>query len=303
MIKFLEFYTKAFGFWVILFAILAYFFPQWFIPLRPGMDWFFALTMFGMGVVLEPKDFKKTLNSPLLLLLGTVAQYTIMPILGFSLAKLFRLSSELALGVILTGCAPGAMSSNVISYLAKADVAYSVCLTTLSTLISPIATPGLTYLLARFILKIDFWKMFFNILWMVVIPIFVGLGVKNIFREKIQPFIKIFPAFSVTFIVFICSLVVALNQKYLILLTPIIVLVVILHNLLGYLLGYGVGNLFKLNLSRKRTLSIEIGMQNAGLGVVLALKHFGERSAIPAGVFVILSVFTASLLASYWQRK
>jgi len=303
MIKFLEFYTKAFGFWVILFAILAYFFPQWFIPLRPGMDWFFALTMFGMGVVLEPKDFKKTLNSPLLLLLGTVAQYTIMPILGFSLAKLFRLSSELALGVILTGCAPGAMSSNVISYLAKADVAYSVCLTTLSTLISPIATPGLTYLLARFILKIDFWKMFFNILWMVVIPIFVGLGVKNIFRERIQPFIKIFPAFSVTFIVFICSLVVALNQKYLILLTPIIVLVVILHNLLGYLLGYGVGNLFKLNLSRKRTLSIEIGMQNAGLGVVLALKHFGERSAIPAGVFVILSVFTASLLASYWQRK
>ncbi|MCM8763582.1 MAG: bile acid:sodium symporter family protein [Candidatus Omnitrophica bacterium] len=299
----LDLYTKLFGFWVILFAGLAYFFPQFFIPLRPGMDWFFALTMFGMGVVLEPKDFKNTLNSPKILLLGTVAQYSIMPLLGFSLAKLFNLPPELALGIILTGSAPGAMSSNVISYLAKADVAYSVCLTTVSTLLSPLATPGLTYLLARFILKINFWRMFLNIFLMVVLPLFVGFGIKSILKGKIKSFIKIFPAISVTFIVFICSLVVALNQRYLMLLTALIVLVVLLHNLLGYFLGYGVGKFFRLNISRRRTLSIEIGMQNAGLGVVLALKHFGEKSALPAGVFVILSVFTASLLASYWHKN
>ncbi|MCM8766135.1 MAG: bile acid:sodium symporter family protein, partial [Candidatus Omnitrophica bacterium] len=299
----LETYTKLFGLWVVLFALLAYLFPQYFIPLKPGMDWFFALTMFGMGIVLEPEDFKKTLKQPGILFLGTLAQYSIMPLLGFSLATFFHLSPALALGVILTGSAPGAMSSNVISYLAHADVAYSVCLTTFSTLLSPLATPGLTYLLARFILRIDFGKMFLNILLMVVIPLFIGFVIKNLLKERIKPFIKIFPAFSVTFIVFICSLVVALNQRYLMLISVLILYIVLLHNLLGYLLGYGVGKIFKLNLPRRRTLSIEIGMQNAGLGVVLALRHFGERSALPAAVFVILSVFTSSLLVSYWQRK
>ncbi|MCM8778365.1 MAG: bile acid:sodium symporter family protein [Candidatus Omnitrophica bacterium] len=303
MSRILDLYTKLFGFWVILFAILAYFFPQYFIPLKPGMDWFFTLTMFGMGMVLEPKDFKNTFKFPGIILLGMVAQYTIMPFLGFSLTKIFHLPSQIALGVILTGCAPGAMSSNIISYLAHADVAYSVCLTALSTLISPFATPSLTYLLAQFILKIDFWKMFFNILLMVVIPLFVGFGMKNILKERINPFIKIFPAISVTFIIFICSLVVALNQRYINSLTYLIVLTVLLHNILGYFLGYAVGKVSKLSLPRRRTLSIEVGMQNAGLGVVLAIKHFGERSALPAAVFVILSVFTASLLASYWQRK
>lgn len=302
MHRFLEIYTKLFGFWVILLAIFAYFFPEFFIPLKPVMDWFFALTMFGMGVILEPKNFKDTLKTPNILLLGTIVQYSIMPLLGFSLVKIFHLPQEIALGVILTGSAPGAMSSNIISYLAGADVAYSICLTAISTLFSPFATPGLTYILARFILKIDFWKMFFNILFMVVVPLFIGFGIKNILKERIKLFIKIFPAISVTFIIFICSLVVALNQKYLILLSSLIVIVVLLHNLLGYFLGYEVGKLFKLSIPRRRTLSIEVGMQNAGLGVVLALKHFGEKSALPAAVFVILSVFTSSLLASYWQK-
>lgn len=303
MSRILDFYTKAFGLWVVIFAILAYFFPQYFIPLKAGMDWFFALTMFGMGVVLEPKDFKDTMRQPKILFLGTAAQYTIMPLLGFSLAKIFHLPPELALGVILTGCAPGAMSSNVISYLAKTDVAYSVCLTNISTLLSPIATPGLTYFLAHYLLKVDFWKMFFNIVFVVVLPLFIGFGIKNILKEKIQPFIKVFPAISVTFIVFICSLVVALNRKYMLALTGIIVLTILLHNILGYFLGYGVASLFKLNRLRRRTLSIEVGMQNAGLGVVLALKHFGEKTALPAAVFVIVSVVTASFLAEYWQRK
>ncbi|MGE4358146.1 MAG: bile acid:sodium symporter family protein, partial [Candidatus Omnitrophota bacterium] len=257
--RFLEFYTRLFGLWVILFAVVAYFFPQYFIPLRPGMDWFFALTMFGIGVVLETKDFKNILKSPGAILLGVLTQYTVMPLLGFGLVKIFKLPPEIALGIILTACAPGAMSSNVISYLAKADVAYSVCLTTVSTLISPIATPGLTYLLASFILKVDFWKMFFNIIFMVVLPLFIGFGIKNILKKRIQPFIKIFPAISVTFIVFICSLVVALNQKFLLLITALIILVVLLHNLSGYFLGYGVGKVFGLNIPRRRTLSIEIG--------------------------------------------
>jgi BASS family bile acid:Na+ symporter len=143
--------------------------------------------------------------------------------------------------------------------------------------------------------------MFFGILKMVVIPLSIGILIKIKFRKKLEPFISIFPAISVTFIVFICSLVAALNKNYLSQMSLFILLIVLFHNLNGYSFGYGVGKLFKLNLKRKRTLSIEIGMQNAGLGVVLALKYFSEKAALPAALFVIVSVITSALLAKHWR--
>lgn len=303
MKKVLAFYTRFFGLWVLLGFLVAYLYPQYFIPLRPFMEWFFAFTMFGIGVVLNLEELKAILTAPGIIILGVVAQYTIMPLLGFSLAHIFNLNRDFALGLVLTGSAPGAMSSNVISYLARADVAYSVSLTTVSTFLSPILTPALTYLLAHFYFKISFWTMFFGILKMVVIPLAIGILIKIKFRKKLEPFITIFPAISVTFIVFICSLVSALNKNYLSQMSLFIFLVVILLNVGGYSAGYCFGKFWHFNIKRRRTISIEIGMQNAGLGTVLALKYFSERAALPAALFVIVSVVTSALLARYWNRS
>jgi len=267
------------------------------------MDWFFALTMFGIGAVLKTEDFIAIVRKPVLVLIGTCAQFTIMPLGAFILAKSLRLPPEIAVGLILTGAAPGAMASNVMSYIAKADVAYSVSLTTVSTLLCPLLTPGLTYLLAGSILKVDFYAMVLSVIKMVIAPLFVGFGLRHCFKEKIQSLSPIFPAVSVTFIIFICSLVIALNKNYLSKVTVLLLFAAAALNIFGMFAGYAVASAFSMNKKRKRTLAIEIGMQNAGLGTVLALKHFTEKTAILPAIFVFICIITASIAAEYWQKS
>jgi BASS family bile acid:Na+ symporter len=259
--------------------------------------------MFGIGVVLEVEDFKQILKRPVIVLIGSVSQFSIMPLGAFALAKLFNLPPEIAVGFILTGSAPGAMASNVMSYIAKADVAYSVSLTTVSTLLCPLLTPGLTFLLAGSTLEVPFLDMMFNVLKMVIVPLFIGFGVRHCFRGKIDKVLPVFPAISVTFIIFICSLVIALNKANLGKVTGLVLAAGIILNIFGMLAGYSVGSVFRMDIRRRRTLAIEIGMQNAGLGTVLALKHFGEKAAIPAAIFVFICIITASAMAALWQRK
>jgi bile acid:Na+ symporter, BASS family len=195
------------------------------------------------------------------------------------------------------------MASNVMSYIAKADTAYSVSLTTVSTLLCPVLTPGLTYLLAQGTkLDVPFWGMVADVMVMVVIPLFVGFGVRHLLKEKLERILPVFPALSATFIIFICSLVIALNRDRLGHLTGMILVAVVVLNAYGMAAGYGVGRLFRMTIPRRRTLAIEIGMQNAGLGTVLALVHFGEEATIPAAVFVFVCIISASALASFWQR-
>jgi len=301
--KVLDFYTKYFAFWVIAFGLAAYFLPGPFVAMKTGMNWFFALTMFGIGVVLQVEDFKRIAQRPIIVLVGSAAQFSIMPLGAFALARLFGLPPEIAVGLILTGSAPGAMASNVMSYIAKADTAYSVSLTTVSTLLCPILTPGLTFLLARSKLEVPFWEMVISVVKMVIVPLFVGFGVRHYFKEKIEKILPVFPAISVTFIIFICSLVIALNKENLAGVTGIVLTAAIILNIYGMLAGYGVGSAFRMNLARRRTLAIEIGMQNAGLGTVLALKHFGEQAAMPAAIFVFICIITASAMAALWQRR
>ena len=210
--KILSFYTKYFAIWVVTFGVVAYFSPGPFVALKSYMKCFFALTMFGIGAVLEVGDFKRIAQRPTIILIGSAAQFTIMPLGAFVLAKLFHLPPEIAVGLILTGSAPGAMASNVMCYIAKADTAYSVSLTTLSTLLCPLLTPGLTFILARSKLEVPFLDMVVDVLQMVVVPLFVGFGVRHYLKEKIEKFLPVFPAISVTFIIFICSLVIALNK-------------------------------------------------------------------------------------------
>jgi len=301
--RILNFYTKYFAAWVVLFGVVAYFVPGPFVSMKAGMDWFFALTMFGIGAVLQVEDFKRILRKPVIVLIGCCTQFSVMPLGAFALAKLFNFPPEVAVGLILTGAAPGAMASNVISYIAKADVAYSVSLTTVSTLLCPLLTPGLTFLLAGLVFEVDFWAMVASVIKMVILPLLVGFGIRHYFREKVERVSKIFPAISATFIIFICSLVIALNKDYLIMLTAPILAADVILNVYGMLAGYGVGWVFRMQRNQRRTLSIEIGMQNAGLGTVLALKHFGEKAAIPAAIFVFVCIITASIMAELWQRS
>jgi len=301
--KILSFYTKYFAVWVILFGVAAYVWPGPFVALKNYMSWFFALTMFGIGAVLQVEDFKRIVRKPSVVFIGSAAQFSIMPLGAFLLAKIFRVPPEIAVGLILTGSAPGAMASNVMSYIARADTAYSVSLTTVSTLLCPLLMPGLTFLLARSKLEVPFVKMMMSVVMMVIVPLFIGFGVRHYLREKIEKILPVFPAISVTFIIFICSLVIALNKSYLAQVTGIILAAGIVLNIYGMLAGYGVGSVFRMNIARRRTLAIEIGMQNAGLGTVLALKHFGERAAMPAAIFVFICIMTASLMAARWQRS
>ena len=301
--KILTLYTKYFVIWVISFGFVAYFFPKPFRALGSGMDWFFALTMFGIGAVLQIEDFKRIAAKPIIVLIGSCAQFTFMPFGAFALTKLFNLPPEVAVGLILTGSAPGAMASNVMSYIAKADTAYSVSLTTVSTLLCPILTPGLTFVLARSRLEVPFWQMVLSVIKMVIVPLFIGFGVRHYFKEKIEKVLVIFPAISVTFIIFICSVVIAMNKSHLGQVTWLILAAVVILNIYGMLAGYGVGTAFRMQTARRRTLAIEIGMQNAGLGTVLALKHFGEKAALPAAAFVFICIITASVMAEIWQRQ
>lgn len=301
--KICDFFTRLLPVWVVLAGIIGYFFPNSFVFFKDKTEWLFMFTMLGIGAVLNIKDFEPVFKKPQLVILGTLAQFAIMPALGYIVAKSLRLPPELALGVILVGAVPGAMASNVISYLAKADVAYSIALTSCSTFLSPVLTPAFTYIFGRTFIEIRFWPMFFSIIKMVILPLLIGLGLKHYFRERGERIIKVFPAISTLFIAFICGLVVALNRDYLLNISLIIFVAVFLHNLFGLVLGYGAGVLYRFDKKRRRTLSIEVGMQNAGLGAVLALKHFTSQTAIPNALFATWCVITASILAEIWRER
>ncbi|MEW5949692.1 MAG: bile acid:sodium symporter family protein [Thermodesulfobacteriota bacterium] len=301
MNRILNIFNRLFVLWIILAGIAAFYFPAIFIPLKKHMELFFAITMFGIGMVLKPVDFVNIFKNIKVVAIGTAAQFTIMPLSAFFVARFFSLSKEFSLGLILTGSAPGAMASNVLSYLAGADVAYSVSLTTVSTLLAPVLTPFLTLLLAHTILEIPFWDMLVSVFNMVIIPLFLGITVKSIFSDNVEHLSKVFPAISTTFIAFICALVIALNKEYLMKVNTWIFMAAILLNLLGLFLGYMTGKTFGFDILKKRALSIEVGMQNAGLGSVLALKHFNEKVALPAVVFVFICIFSASFLVQIWS--
>ena len=324
--KILSFYTRYFAIWVVVFGVVAYVWPAAFIELEKamawvfavsvervlpqvlrlekGMNWFFALTMFGIGAVLETEDFKRVVRKPVIILIGSAAQFTIMPLGAYLLTKVFALETEIAVGLILTGSAPGAMASNVMSYIAKADTAYSISLTTASTLLCPLLTPGLTYLLADLAgLNVSVLGMVLTTMKLIVIPVFLGFAVRNYFKERIEKILAIFPAVSVTCIIFICAVVIAENKNELGSATALLFAAVVVLNIYGTIAGYGVGSVFRMERRRRRTLAIEIGMQNAGLGTILARDHISPQAALPAAMFVFICIIIASLLAEIWQRR
>lgn len=301
--KFCGIFSKFLVLWVFLAVITGYFLPGTLTPLKDWSDWLFAVTMFGIGMVLSPEDFKSIISSPRKVLLGTLAQFAIMPLLAFVIARTMKLPDQIALGLIVAGAVPDAMAAGVISYLAGANVALSVSLTTSTTLISPAFTPTLTYIFGRVFIPVHFWPIFLSIVKMVILPLILGLMVKARFGKNIKRIINLFPAMSALFIAFICGLVVALNRDSLLAIGPSVFIAVFLLNLFGLILGYGAGRLFGFATDECRTLSIGVGMQNAGLGAVIAIKHFSAEAALPNVLFATWCIVTASILARYWSKK
>ncbi|MFA5146472.1 MAG: bile acid:sodium symporter family protein [Candidatus Omnitrophota bacterium] len=297
------YFTRYLVVWVVLSVAMAYLFPQAFTPLKPFMEWFFACTMFGIGALLSMKDFEPIFKRPRYLLLGILAQFTIMPAAAFVIARVLDLPPALAFGLILAGAVPDAMAAGVMSYIAEADVALSVALTTGTTLISPVVTPMLTYLFAREYIPVQFWPMMQSIMLMVIIPLFAGLIVRHRFPGHIEKMRPVFPAFSTLFIAFICGLVVALNRGSLERITGIAFAAVALLNFSGLFLGYWAGVLFRFDKRQCRTLAIGVGMQNAGLGAVLAIKYASPEAAIPNALFATWCIISAAILAGIWSRS
>ena len=289
--------------WVVALGVLGYLYPPPLVWFKPWLEWMFFGTMLGIGCAMNFSDFRPLRQRPHLVLLGILVQFIVMPGCGFLIAKALRLPPDLFLGMILVGVVPGAMASNVIAYLAKTDVAYSIALTSTATLLSPVLTPALTYHYAGTVIHIDYVAMLLSILKIVILPLLLGFGLKHFFQRQIERVHDVFPALSALCIAIICGMVVALNQSRIASLSLIVFAAIFIHNLLGYAGGYLGGMLLRFDLRRRRTLSIEVGMQNAGLGAVLALTHFSSETAIVPALFATWCVITASLLARYWGRQ
>ena len=287
-------------------AIIAYLYPPSFLIFADTFLWFFAATMLALGVVLEPAELKRTLEHPHRVLLGVLTQYTVMPLLGFAVATLSGLPPELALGFVIVGAAPGAMASNVIVYLAGGALAFSIAMTTVATFLSPLLTPMLVQWLGGAFLPVAFWPLFITIIWTVLVPLLLGMGLRRILGPYLPYAVAIGPAIAAVAIVVICSYAVAANQPRIATVGPSVFGYVVLVNVLGYAAGWSLAKLFRFDYRHRLALSIEIGMQNAGLGVALALAHFGPETALPGALFAAWCVLTAagaSTLLRWWRSR
>lgn len=301
-----RFIAKHMGVLVLLAAVLALLWPATFSVLKPSMiSYLLGVVMFGMGLTLNARDLKVVFVRPKDILLGCAAQFTVMPLLAWALTKAFALDEALALGVILVGCCPGGTSSNVITYLSKGDLPLSVGMTAVSTLLAPIMTPLLVLLLAGKSIDVNVAGMFLSILWVVILPIALGLLVKKIWPGVTGWAADYLPALSSLAIATIVLTVVSANATNLLAGGMVILAVVMLHNVCGYAMGYGLGSLLKLSTAKKKALSIEVGMQNSGLASSLAATHFAAfpMAAIPGAIFSVWHNISGALLARIYTGK
>lgn len=293
--------TTLFPLWAILFSLLAWWQPAPFVDLKPSIPYLLGLVMFGMGMSLQPSHFVSALKRPKVLFVGTLLQYLLMPLIAFALALLFQLPEMLLVGMILVGASPGGTASNVICYLAKGDVALSITLTTLSTLLAIFFTPLLTLLYAGHHVDVPVLQMLLTIFKIIILPVTLGVVLNYFFATRLASIKPVFPALSVFAIVVIIAIVVALNQQRLADIAFVLVLAVMLHNLLGLSISYGVASLLGWDKKTRRTLAIEVGMQNSGLAVALALKYFAPMAALPGALFSVWHNLSGAIFAS-WQR-
>ncbi|TFH25205.1 MAG: bile acid:sodium symporter family protein [Myxococcales bacterium] len=288
--------------WALLLSGLAYLAPQFFTPLAPAIVPLLGIVMFGMGTTLEPAAFRSVLERPRDLAVGTTLQFGLMPLIAWLVTHGFGLDPELAAGLILVGACPGGTASNVICYFARADVALSIALTTVSTLLAALATPLLTELYAGRIVEVQTTAMIVSIVKIVLVPVALGVAVDRLARQRLDPLRRLFPLLSTGAIVLIIAIIVAAGRDRLAELSAAVVLAVALHNGASLAAGYWIARGLGMDRARCRTLAIEVGTQNSGLGVALAVKYFGTLAALPGAVYSVWHNLTGAALASLWAR-
>ena len=305
-IKIGRFIARWMGALVLLVAALALIWPAPFLHVGTwSITPILGLIMFGMGMTIKLSDFRIILSRPKDMLIGCLAQFTIMPLLAWSLSQAFNLPSALAIGVILVGCCPGGTASNVITYLAHGDLALSVGMTSVSTILAPLLTPFLTWLLAGETVDVDALGMLLSILYVVVLPIVAGSIIQHYQPSFTQKAAIWLPAFSTLMITAVVAIIVAHNAEKLLTSGLLILAVVMLHNLCGFVLGYTLGRLMHLTEPKRRAISIEVGMQNSGLATSLATIHFAAYplAAVPGAIFSVWHNISGALFARWFARK
>ena len=292
--------------WIVLaIAALALFLPGTCLWIQTKwVNYLLMVVMFGMGLTMKLSDFAVVFSRPRDVLIGCTAQFVVMPLLAFALGKFFGLGDELLVGVVLVGTCPGGTSSNVITYLSKGDTALSVGMTSINTMLAPFLTPALTWLYLRTYVSVDLKAMFLSIIQVVVVPIGLGLLINRLFGKQTRKITDVLPLISVTAICLIVAAVVSHNSEKILSTGLVIFAVVILHNLLGYLCGYLIGVLFRMDLPRKKAVAIEIGMQNSGLATTLAGSAFPNLSmaTVPGAIFSVWHNISGAILAGFFRR-
>ena len=304
--RFSRFIGNTFALWAALFAMAGFLAPSLFTSfIAPYIPWLLGIIMFGMGLTLAPSDFKILGQHPKAVLIGVVAQFVIMPTTAYLLSLALNLPPEVAIGVVLVGACPGGTASNVMTFLARGNVALSVAVTSISTLLAPLLTPAVFFLFANQWIDVSATTMLVSILQMVLLPIVLGVVAHTLFRKQTAAAIDVLPLISVLAIVLIIGAVVAGSRAQIIETGLLIFGVVVLHNAIGYALGFLATKLFGLPYDAQKTLAIEVGMQNSGLGAALAKAHFAMMPlvAVPSAIFSVWHNISGSLLASYWATK
>lgn len=293
---------------VILVAIAAFFVPDIFSWVQGNnQSLVLGVIMFTMGLTLTTEDFKVLAKRPLDIFIGAAAQYLIMPFLAYGISTILRLPNEIAVGLILVGCCPGGVSSNIMSYLCHGDVPFSVGMTTASTLLSPLMTPMMVLFLAGARIEVNAASMFISIVKSVLLPVLLGFILNTLFgkKEAFKEAQKVMPGISVIGLALIVGGVIALQGENFFKSGAVIFIAVLLHNSLGYALGYEVGKLTGMNTAKKRTISIEVGMQNAGLATNLATAHFAAapQAAMASAVSCVWHSISGTILAGIYLQK
>ena len=294
---------KYFAIWVICIAVIAFIAPEPFLIFGGYITILLGIVMFGMGLTLKAVDFKLVITNPVPVIIGVCAQYVIMPLSAFLIAYMMNLPAELAAGLVLLGSVPGGTASNVMVYLAKGNVPLSITMTSFSTLLAPIATPIILLLLAGKWMPVDPIAMFTSIIQVIIIPIILGIIIRRVVPQIVEKSINVIPLISVVAIMIIVSAVVAGNVDTIASAGSIIFAAVVLNNAFGLLFGYITARLLGLDESNRRAISIEVGMQNSGLGVALATAHFGPLAALPSVLGAVWHNISGPILATYWSKK
>ncbi len=295
--------TQLFPLWAILFSLCAYFFPGTFVDLKSQIVPLLTIIMLAMGLTLNPKDFLNVIHNKKAIGVGLILQFSVMPIAALLISQLLGFDPMLTIGMVLVGSVAGGTSSNVMCYLAKGDVALSITMTSISTLIGVVLTPLLVELLAGKAVDVPVAGMLMSLVKIVLVPVAGGVILNTLLRsvtEKLEP---VLPLISMVAIVLIIAIVVALNAGNIATIGPIVALAVILHNSVGLASGYWICRVLGFNESICRTVAFEVGLQNSGLATALAMKFFTPASAVAGTLFSIWHNLSGSVLAGYWAKR